>query len=321
MTYRSSLRMPLELIVEMVFHRFGLRVLVDHIRFGMMSTTVRLSRDTEVFLLKVFNSDVVALDQIAFGAQLCNRLRDSGIPVAELIPTTDGMTVVAEGENLFQLWAFVDGAAFAPGDTTQIEQAGATLGRIHTVGNHMSVPVGQTRASVYESVSRELEQTWRVLDESGDVAPELRRFRRVMGDSAGGRDWEELPRTVIHGDYRAQNLLFRGGRVAAVLDLDTACLATRLWDLAYALAFFQAVVTDGPLTKVEMAAFLRAYDGEAALTRMERVLLPDALRMAVLRGLTLWMRIAYIDRSNDRALMWIRDYWPLYERLERGDAM
>ncbi len=321
MTYRSSLRMPLEQIVEMVFHRYGLRVLVDRVRFGMMSTTVRMTRDTEVYLLKVFDSDLVASDQIAFGAQLGNRLRDSGIPVAELIPATDGMAVVAEGENLFQLWAFVQGEAFVPGETTQIEQAGAVLGRIHTVGSAMSIPMGQTRGSVYESVLREVEQAWGALDESGDVVPELKRFRRVLRGSAGGREWAELPRTVIHGDYRAQNLLFRGGKVAAVLDLDTACHATRLWDVAYALTFFQAVVTDSPLTKEEMAAFLRAYDDEAALTRMERVLLPDALRLAGLRGLTLWMRIAYIDRSNDRALTWVRDYWPLYERLERGDVM
>ncbi len=313
--------MPLERIVSIVFRRYGLRVLVDHVRFGLTSTTVRLTRGAEAYLLKVFDSDVVAADRISFGAQLSDRLRDSGIPVAELISTTDGMTLVVEGENLFQLWTFVEGEAFTPHDLAQIGHAGAMLGRIHTIGSGMSASGGQTGEPVYKCVLRELEATWGALDKLGDVAPELKRFRSVLGSCAGAGEWAELRHVVIHGDYRAQNLLFRGGRVAAVLDLDTACLAARLCDLAYALAFFQAVVADSPLTREEMAAFLRAYDDEAALTGKEKSLLSDALRLAVLRGLTLWMRIAYLERSNDRALVWIRDYWPLFERMERGDVM
>lgn len=33
------------------------------------------------------------------------------------------------------------------------------------------------------------------------------------------------------------------------------------------------------------------------------------------------LRIALIDRSNLRALQWIRDYLHLYERIEQGDPM
>jgi Ser/Thr protein kinase RdoA (MazF antagonist) len=128
----------------------------------------------------------------------------------------------------------------------------------------------------------------------------------------------ELPVSVIHGDYRAQNLLFRGSEVAAVLDLDGVRPAERLFDLAYALVFFQAVVAEDPLTEGERRTFLQAYDGEAALSRSERDLLPEFQELALLRGLTLWIQIAYADGSNPTAAEWISSYLSLLTRA--GDA-
>lgn len=320
MAYRSSLRMPLKKVLETVRHRYGLHVRAEDIRFGMTSTTVRLRGDTGTFLLKAFDGGVVASGQVAFGTRMGRRLRESGIPAAELIHATDGMTFVSEDGNHFQLWSFVDAEPFVPGNAAQIENSGMVLGRIHTIGSEMPVPAGQSCGSLYESVRRDLEKSWGELEESGDVHCELKRFRRVLGRVEPGRDWAALPHTVIHGDYRAQNLLFNGVRVAAVVDLETARLGARLWDVAYALAFFQAVIADGPFSESEMTAFMRAYESESALNGIEKALLPDALRLAVLKGLTLWMRIAYIDRSNNRARQWIRDYRTLFERMGRGET-
>ncbi len=39
-----------------------------------------------------------------------------------------------------------------------------------------------------------------------------------------------------------------------------------------------------------------------------------------IRQVTLWMRIAYNDRSNNPALRWIREYWLPFERMERGET-
>lgn len=45
------------------------------------------------------------------------------------------------------------------------------------------------------------------------------------------------------------------------------------------------------------------------------------LRPAVSRGLTLWLRIAFIDGSNHCASRWIWDYRPPFERIEQGAPM
>ena len=61
---------------------------------------------------------------------------------------------------------------------------------------------------------------------------------------------------LIHGDYRAQNLKFDDMGIRAILDLDTACAAPRLYDLGYALVFFSAVYQDTPLTSNQRSIFL-----------------------------------------------------------------
>ena len=103
----------------------------------------------------------------------------------------------------------------------------------------------------------------------------------------------------------------------AILDRDGARPAPRLFDLAYAIAFFQAVIAADPLTADEQRAFLEAYHCEAELTEEERHYLPVCLELSVLRGLTLWMRIAYVEESNDRAAEWVAAYLPMLSWLDR----
>ncbi|MDP6778825.1 MAG: hypothetical protein QGI83_18875, partial [Candidatus Latescibacteria bacterium] len=61
----------------------------------------------------------------------------------------------------------------------------------------------------------------------------------------------------------------------------------------------------------ERRAFLQAYDEEAALSRLEWGLLPVFLGLALLRGLTLWIQIAYLEGSNRAAAEWITSYMSL----------
>ena len=62
------------------------------------------------------------------------------------------------------------------------------------------------------------------------VAPLLRRLMERLGEYAAYRP--NVPRTVVHGDFRLDNLLFGGERVA-VLDWQTVKLGTAMSDVAY----------------------------------------------------------------------------------------
>ena len=114
---------------------------------------------------------------------------------------------------------------------------------------------------------------------------------------------------IIHGDYRAQNLKFDPkGMVKAILDFDSARPAGRVTDLAYALVFFPAVYQDTPLTPNQKSVFLEAYETVCPLTPTERISLPANLKLAYLRGMTLWLHLHDLGSMRERVRPWIRGF-------------
>lgn len=111
-----------------------------------------------------------------------------------------------------------------------------------------------------------------------------------------------LPRTLMHGDFRADNLMFRAGAAApVVLDWQVCCAGPAVCDLAYLLS--------GSLTDDT-----RASHGAAALASWSRAIAasgvddypPDRLRADLPLGLAhaliyLVVAAASVDMSTERA--------------------
>lgn len=91
---------------------------------------------------------------------------------------------------------------------------------------------------------------------------------------------EQLPVALTHGDYGGGNVLFRDGRIVAVLDFDFLGPRERVFEPAYTLYWFLVRLYPAlhpaqypwPLVK----DLLAAYDGAAVhpLSRPERAALP-----------------------------------------------
>jgi homoserine kinase type II len=96
------------------------------------------------------------------------------------------------------------------------------------------------------------------------------------------RDFEGLPRQLVHGDYWDNNVLFRAGRVVLVADLDFMGERVRVDDLALTLYYTNSTFADDP-TSAERVRMLRgladAYDAglDEPLTSVERAAVPLAL--------------------------------------------
>jgi aminoglycoside phosphotransferase (APT) family kinase protein len=119
----------------------------------------------------------------------------------------------------------VEGAPdFAPSSmTSMLEQMANELARIH------AVPVTPDLAFLRR---RELsfERDLRVVPESLDEALDEARIRSILADLW---PWEQHnPDTLLHGDYWPGNLLWKNGKLAAVLDWEEAEVGDPLADLA-----------------------------------------------------------------------------------------
>ena len=320
MPYPSKLRIPIDRLPETIADRYGLDIDVAEIRPGYFSTVAELSSGGERYILKVYLADEVDRQGLARGLSACLRYGAAGIPVPEPVKTVDGALSTEVGGNTLVLLPLLEGGPFEPGNRDQLQSAAEMLGRIHGVGGIPSEDLSMRSEQEARSTFQDVDTTLAKFQRRHIAAPQravklleagVRRLRGARGVL------EALPTAFIHGDYRAQNLLFKGGQVSAVLDTDNARVAPRLEDLAYAAVYFQAVLSDAPLDPAECEAFLAAYRRQVAQDALEQAHLPAHLCLAWLKGMALWLRIGWLEASNDRAQDWVANYTSLGARLLR----
>lgn len=297
-----------------VERHYGFQAKISSVRSGYMSTTLKLKNGSQQYLLKVYRRSEVNYEKISFGISASFYLKRKGLPTNELICSLYGKVLVCEGENLFLLGKFIHGDCFQPGNRDQLHAAGSMLGRVHRVGRDMNIfnrqlwkPMWNERIGGLERILKKLE---RISKLKNDVVQCRVRLARLEKEVAG-ETLDAMPTSLIHGDYRAQNLIYNNALISGVLDFDMARPAQRIFDLAYAMMFFQAVVSVCPLSNEELEVFFNAYDMEAGLVSVERAFLPVFMELSLLQGMTLWMEIGYLKKVNTKAVNWLKDYKPM----------
>lgn len=158
-------------------------------------------------------------------------------PLPRLIESrTDGKTLLALDEQIYELFEFIPGDNYDQSlDATA--DAGRALGLFHRLLIGFSSPIYVPPTTSYHN-ARGLEAHWgqaeEKIGEAGATAI-IKRLRISYADAA--RRVEELgfstwPRQIVHGDWHPGNMLFRGSRVTAVIDYDTARHCPRIVDIA-----------------------------------------------------------------------------------------
>ncbi len=295
---------------------------------GAMSTTMRLATSRGTLFLKIYkparNQRTPAqpdLQRIAFTHAVQTFLHRENFPVPRLLPNNSGNTFSVCGNPLetgevYALSEFIEGSDYDVANSEQLHASGEMLGRFHEGLRQFQPQIQHPGPPLETEIFVELQERLSRLQpvvERDLVSPtqiaswihEVEVFKNsvsALHDTQYEQDW------LIHGDYRAQNLKFDSDGIRTILDLDTACSAPRLYDLAYALIFFPSVYQDTPLTMDQRSIFLHAYESICPLSEAEREMFPVHLRIAFLRGMTLWLNLYHFAGMSERTRPWIRGY-------------
>ena len=295
---------------------------------GAMSTTMRLATNRGTLFLKIYksarNQKYLAqpdLQRIAFTHTVQNFLYQEDFPVPRLLLNNSGETFSVcdqppQTGEAYALSEFIEGSDYDVANLDQLQASGEMLGRLHQqllqcqpemqpagppLETEIFIQLQERLSRLQPIVGRDLVSPTQI-DSWIQEVEVLKSSIGARHDTQYEQDW------LIHGDYRAQNLKFDGANIRAILDLDTARPASRLYDLGYALVFFPAVYQATPLTTNQRSIFLRAYENICPLSESEREMLPAHLRLAFLRGLTLWLDLYYFAGMRDRTRPWIHGY-------------
>jgi Ser/Thr protein kinase RdoA (MazF antagonist) len=262
-------------------------------------------------------------------------LTDKGFPVPRLHLTRTGLTRVELGDRSFALFDFVDGYCiedyYWSADRHQqwVAQAAEMLARFHRLMETFA-PRGQ-KPDGFMPGSRRLvrDMAWHlaVVDQyvstvTQKLSPdELDRFllriteqlKRDLADV--GRLYEspvaQLPKQLIHADYKPRNVMFDRQGIIAVLDFQAACINLRALDVVRGLTAFSRVnryEVDDRLA----ATFLLAYYARQPLTDQEIEAMPDLIRWRHLRNIV-W-KLDTLEthprrQSRNAYLAFIRGKW------------
>jgi Ser/Thr protein kinase RdoA (MazF antagonist) len=224
------------------------------------------------YMLKRRSLGKGAVARVAFSHAIQLHLAQRRFPLPALIATrVDEHTMLAIGDHIYELFEFIPGDPY-DGSLDATADAGRALGFFHRL-------LGTFHSSAYTPPTGGYHDARGLdphLDTIGQRLPDpatpglLKRIRVSYADAArrvtelGYGSW---PNQIIHGDWHPGNMLFKGSRVAAVIDYDTARVAPRILDIANGVLQF-SISMKGPdpeqwpagLDESRLKRFCRGYE-------------------------------------------------------------
>ncbi|HEO71431.1 MAG TPA: hypothetical protein ENN80_09215, partial [Candidatus Hydrogenedentes bacterium] len=231
-------------------------------------------------LVKTYSTDLEALDALRFQHRLSDHLSNHGLPVAWIARTKEGKGIVELGDWALELQKFVDGEPMRI-TSSSLAIAAKALGTFHDVCRDFPRPKREARMWRFSEVPRssfaELYNAARAEGNTQVLTDQCNAISLFLRDAAAALDWEargEFETGLIHGDWHGGNLLFKDGKLVAVLDLEFAGEGCFLEDLSYAISNLCVRTTDDPelLTK-RSNQFLDNYQLCRTLSYAEEVAL------------------------------------------------
>jgi Ser/Thr protein kinase RdoA (MazF antagonist) len=156
---------------------------------------------------------------------------DGGIPVPRIFRTVTGQLLCEHDESMVAAFDYVaDANVYSTLSLQQAAFAGAMLGKIHSRFRVFPAALEHLNGSWFEfrldHKMKEIDRYLRKIDAIPELSDFDRQARDLLHEQQGLLDripmlLDALPpltSQVIHGDYNPQNLLFRSGLIAAVVD-------------------------------------------------------------------------------------------------------
>jgi hypothetical protein len=156
--------------------------------------------------------------------------------------------------------------------------------------------------------------TWSMTDEALDsVARLLRSYHEAVADFRGdGLEWAEpvpaayVTGLVSHNDPNLDNVVFRDGHAAALIDFDLAGVGSALWDVATAVRLWAPLRPEADIHDVRRGrslARLRRFADAYELTADDRLRLVDAAA-----DNHVWC-MEYVRRGSESGHPWFHQRW------------
>lgn len=190
----------------------------------------------------------------------------------------------------------------------QLEKIGQTLASLHLLG--------QTYKRNLENRFRSERVSQLYRDVKGRLPTYFRHLIHVLDDEIEHQTQyaeDRLPKGIIHGDLFADNILFRGGKVVALLDFEAAGYGKFIYDLATAINALCYI--NGGYSIERFDVLLHGYQNVRTLSLGEWDAFPNELRFSALRFTVTRIKDFFLHPMDERQRV-NKDFRDFFERLQ-----
>jgi len=268
------------------------RLTVEALPCWWFNLVLRVEADGETLVLRRYG--ITPPEEVRWELALLRHLRAGGFPTIAPLVRPDGAPFGRFAGKPAILYPYIPGhsgcAATLDRETAMLQTATA-IGRLHRLTGGLTLPYPRVRSG---SDSRRLLAAFRdAVARRGVAADEPALAGLVAAVEAADREFAArlaaataapggLPEGVVHHDAHCANVLFRDGRLVALIDFDDACPGPLVGDVGVLLGAWAIDPATDALDPERAGRLLRAYERERPLGGAERDLLPDVLALYLL---------------------------------------
>jgi homoserine kinase type II len=191
---------------------------------------------------------------------------------------------------------------------SQLEAVGRALGELHIIGKGYKKGIDnrfsfERIADLYLAVRGRLPNYFRKITRT--LEDEIEYLTRYLEG--------KLPKGIIHGDLFADNLLFRGEKLMAILDFEAACRGKFIFDIATAVNALSFV--DGGYSLERFRYLMHGYESVRTLSLAEWDAFPNELRYSSLRFTITRLHDFFLRPANGNQQRIDKDFNEFFDRL------
>jgi len=253
-----------------------------------------LVADKGRFLLKRRPHGKDDLQRVTLAHRVQKHLSARGFAVAGLVPRRDVPSTILPLENhIYELFEFVSGKRY-DGSVEATIHVGRQLAVFHKYVAELTAPDRWPDKLVHSFHDSGVVRRYLRMIGAGKLVADKPQWKSVakalmaLYNDAAVRvnrlQFDSWPVQVVHGDWHPGNMLFRGGKIAAVLDFDSIRIAPVATDLANAMLQFSIVggrpnPADWPdyFDQAKLLHFFQGYQKIGKLTGVQLEALVDLM--------------------------------------------
>jgi homoserine kinase type II len=278
-------------LLTTVAHTYGIEVAsVDRLVMSSYNLLAWLTTAAGPLLAKccVF---APAHQRLLEAGELVRWLAQIGLPVSAPFVAMTGAVQVRCDHLSVGVQRVIAGELLDPTPFEQAHAAGVTLAQIHQALAIYPRATAFASPSAVSTLSA-LIRDWAKQKMATITDPDLMAGSTFLLKQVEQRATTPLATQLVHGDYRAANILWQANQIVAVLDFEEVRWGYRVNDLAWATVHLGTRYHDwGPVPRAVHHTFLRSYTAVQPLTDLEQAWLPLLL---------IWHSISLTQAATDK---------------------